>query len=78
MREIFMASGNSATAEIKSASVSDEVYRVAMDVCKIRCRDLDDLIDDPSGFDSLVSKEEWAILSTDENSKQTLAATKHQ
>ena len=63
MREAFKASGNSMTEEIKSATVSDKIFKVAMKVCKHRCRDLDDLIDDPNGFESLVSDEEWAILS---------------
>ena len=78
MREAFKASGNSATAEIKSASVSEKIYKVAMKVCRNRCRDLDDLIDAPNGFDSLVSDAEWAILSADEHSEETLAAKKHQ
>ena len=49
-----------------------------MKVCTQRTRDLDDLIDDPNGFESLVNDHEWAILSQDEHSEETLAAKKHQ
>ena len=55
MREAFKASGNSATEEIKSKTVTDKIFKVAMKVCKHRVRDLDDLIDDPCGFEALVS-----------------------
>lgn len=34
-----------------------------MKICINRTRDLDDLIDDPNGFEALVSDKEWAILS---------------
>ena len=59
MREAFAASGNSMTEEILSRSVSDKVYKVAMKICQQRTRDLDDLIDDPNGFNALVSDQEW-------------------
>ena len=36
MREAFAASGNSMTADIKSATVTDKIYKVAMKVCKQR------------------------------------------
>ena len=78
MREAFKASGNSATEEIKSKTVSDKIFKVAMKVCKHRVRDLDDLIDDPCGFEALVSDQEWAILSSDEHSDKSLAAKKHE
>lgn len=77
MREAFAASGNSMTEDIKSKSVSDKIYKVGMKVCRQRMRDLDDLIDDPNGFESLVSDQEWAILSQDENTEETLAAKNH-
>ena len=77
MREAFAASGNSMTEDIKSHSVSDKVYKVAMKICKNRTRDLDDLIDDPNGFEALVNDKEWAILSQDEHSEVTLAEKKH-
>ena len=73
MREAFAASGNSMTAEITSR-VPDRVYEVAMKVCKQRTRDLDDLIDDPNGFDCLVSDEEWAVLRADEHTRESLNA----
>ena len=34
MREAFKASGNSTTEEIKSTTVSDKIFKVAMKVCK--------------------------------------------
>lgn len=77
MREAFAASGNSSTEEITSATVSDKIYKVAMKVCQQRTRDLDDLIDDPNGFEALVSDAEWQILSQDEHSEESLAAKKH-
>ena len=72
MREKFAASGNSMTEEIKSITVSEKVYKVAMKVCKMRTRDLDDLIDDPNGFECLVNESEWAVLSADEHSEESL------
>lgn len=77
MREAFEACGRDPAQEIKSHSVPDKVYKVALKVCKQRTRDLDDLIDDPNGFDVMVSDAEWAILSQDEHSEETLAAKKH-
>ena len=38
---------------------------------------MDDLIDDPNGFNALVSDQEWQILSQDEHSEDSLAAKKH-
>lgn len=77
MREAFAASGNSMTAEITSR-VPDRVYDVAMKVSKQRTRDLDDLIDDPNGFECLVSDAEWAVLSADEHSRESLQAKKNE
>lgn len=37
-----------------------------MKVCQKRLRDLDDLIDDPTAFDALVTDEEWKVLGADE------------
>lgn len=76
MREAFEKSGS--LDDIKSATVTDKIYKVAMKVCKQRTRDLDDLIDDPMGFESLVSDREWAVLSTDEHTEESLAAVKHE
>ena len=78
MREAFEKSGNSTSEEIKSTTVSDKIYKVAMKVCKQRTRDLDDLIDDPNGFESLVTDKEWLVLSADEHTEETLAALKHE
>ena len=77
MREAFAASGNSATEEIKSITVTDKIYKVAFKIAKNRTRDLDDLIDDPDGFEALVSDKEWQILSADEHSETSLAEKKH-
>ena len=76
MREAFEKSGS--LEDLKSATVTDKIYKVAMKVCKQRTRDLDDLIDDPMGFESLVSDREWAVLSTDEHTEESLAAVKHE
>lgn len=47
--------------EIKTG-VKDKVIKVAMKVCERRLKDLNELIDDPSGFELLVSPDEWRIL----------------
>ena len=78
MREAFIKSGKSMTEEIKSSTVTEKIYKVAMKVCKQRTRDLDDLIDDPSGFNALVTDREWAVLSKDEHTEESLAAIKHE
>ena len=65
------------TEDIKSKSVSDKVLKVALKVSYQRTRDLDDLIDDPNGFEALVNDQEWEILSQDEHTDVTLAAKKH-
>ena len=41
--------------------------------CEKRLKDLDDLIDDPNAFSSLVTDEEWKILGADELNVETLA-----
>ena len=35
-------------------------------------------VNDPNGFDSLVSDAEWAVLGADEHSEDSLAAKKHE
>jgi len=77
MREAFAASGNSMSEEIKSHTVSEKIYKIVMKICKNRTRDLDDLIDDPDGFEALVNDKEWQILSHDEHSEVSLAEKKH-
>ena len=43
-------------------SVNEKVLKVAMRVCDKRLMELDDLIDDPNAFSSLVTDDEWRIL----------------
>lgn len=62
----------------KSSSVSDKIIKTALKVCEKRLRELDDLIDDPNAFTSLVTEEEWAILGADELNIESLAKQKHE
>lgn len=57
----------------KPSTVTDKILKVALKVSEKRLRDLDDLIDDPNAFSSLVTEEEWAILGADELNVETLA-----
>ncbi len=57
----------------KSETVNDKLLKVSLRVCERRLKDLDDLIDDPNAFTSLVSEEEWKILSFDEMDDKQLA-----
>lgn len=61
-----------------SASVSEQILTVALDVSSRRVRDLDDLIDDPTAFGQLVSDAEWKILGADELTEESLAVRKHE
>jgi tubulin monoglycylase TTLL3/8 len=63
--EESLALGNGAAA-VKSASVASRTLAVAQNVCEKRNRDLDELIDDPRGFEPLVSDAEWEVLAGDE------------
>jgi hypothetical protein len=54
-------------------TVADKVLKVALKVCEKRLKDLDDLIDDPTAFQSLVTDDEWKILGADELNAETLA-----
>lgn len=63
MREAYAKAGNSLAEPFESKTVTAKILKVAMKVCKQRTRDLDDLIDDPNGFEALVNDKEWAILS---------------
>lgn len=58
--------------------VPANVLKVAIRVCEKRLRELDDLIDDPSAFQELVTDEEWRILGADELNMETLAQKKHE
>jgi hypothetical protein len=57
----------------KPSTVTDKILKIALRVSEKRLRDLDDLIDDPNAFSSLVNEEEWAILGADELNVETLA-----
>jgi tubulin monoglycylase TTLL3/8 len=57
----------------KVTKIPDKVLKVAFKVCEKRLKDLDDLIDDPNAFTSLVTDEEWKILGADELNIETLA-----
>ncbi len=43
-----------------------------------RVRDLDELIDDPTAFEQIVSDAEWKILGADELTEESLAQKKHE
>jgi hypothetical protein len=65
------------TQGVSSPNVPANVLKVALRVCEKRLRDLDDLIDDPSAFQELVTDEEWRVLGADELNLETLAQKKH-
>jgi hypothetical protein len=56
----------------ESESVSKKILKVAQNVCEKRNRDLDDLIDDPKGFEPLVCDSEWDVLAENELDFDTL------
>jgi hypothetical protein len=58
--------------------VSKKLLRVAQNVCEKRNRDLDELIDDPRGFEPLVCDSEWDILAENELDFDTLQKNKHE
>lgn len=64
-------SAQSEEGEIKT-TVKDKVIKVAIKVCERRLKDLNELIDDPTGFENLVSAEEWKILGADELNEKKL------
>lgn len=72
IREMRESLGN------KPSTITPHVLKVAMKVSEKRLRDLDDLIDDPQAFSSLVTDEEWEVLGADELNIETLAQKKHQ
>ena len=75
MREAFQATGS--LDGLKSETVGRKLFKVALKVCKQRTRDLDELIDDPNGFEALVSDNDWKILGADEMNEDELAQKKH-
>lgn len=62
----------------KPSTISDKILKVALKVCEKRLRELDDLIDDPNAFTSLVTEDEWAVLGADELNVESLAKQKHE
>eukprot|EP01017_Pseudomicrothorax_dubius_P040157 TRINITY_DN6245_c0_g2_i2.p1 TRINITY_DN6245_c0_g2~~TRINITY_DN6245_c0_g2_i2.p1 ORF type:complete len:778 (-),score=219.61 TRINITY_DN6245_c0_g2_i2:841-3174(-) len=67
----------------RAALAKDENFlmqtRVALDVCGRRVKDLDEIIDDPRECEcTLVSADEWRILSMDEVDAETLAKRRHE
>ena len=75
MREAFEESGS--LEGLKAASVSKKLFKTALRVCRQRTRDLNELIDDPNGFDALVSDNDWRILGANELNEEALAVKKH-
>lgn len=75
MREAFEESGS--LEGLKSTSVSKKLFKTALRVCRQRTRDLNELIDDPNGFDALVSDNDWRILGANELNEEALAVKKH-
>ena len=67
----------SMTKPIVSESINSQLLKVALKVCKKRTRELDDLIDDPNGFENLVSDAEWRILAQNEMTEEDLQQKKH-
>jgi hypothetical protein len=65
------------TNKIVSQSVNSKLLKVAIKVCSKRTRELDELIDDPNGFENLVNDAEWKILAADEMTEEDLANKKH-
>ena len=57
--------------EIKS-SVKPKVIETAIKVSERRLKDLNELIDDPTAFEHLVSPAEWKILGFDELNEKKL------
>lgn len=71
------ASAQSEEGEIKT-TVKEKVLKIAIKVVERRLRDLDQLIDDPSAFELLVSPEEWKTLGQDELNEKKLQKKRHE
>ena len=76
MREAYEAADGD-VSKLKSKTVNSKLFKVAMRVCSQRTRELDDLIDDPNGFEALVSESDWKILGADELNEETFLKKKH-
>ena len=70
-------SAMSEEGEIKT-TVKEKCLKLAIKVSERRLKDLNELIDDPTGFESLVSVEEWKILGADELNEKKLQKQKHE
>lgn len=70
-------SASSEEADIKT-TVSDKTLKIAIKVCERRLKDLNEMIDDPKAFESLVSEAEWKVLGADELDEERLKNQKHE
>lgn len=70
-------SAASEDGEIRT-SLKDKVIKTSITVCHRRLKDLNEMIDDPSAFETLVSAEEWRILAFDELNEKKLQKQKHE
>jgi len=52
--------------------VKEKVIKTSIKVCQRRLKDLNEMIDDPTAFEHLVSPEEWKILGADELNEKKL------
>lgn len=76
MREAYETADGD-VSKLKSKTVNSKLFKVAMRVCSQRTRELDDLIDDPNGFEALVSENDWKILGANELNEETFMKKKH-
>lgn len=72
-----MESAISEEGDIKT-TISEKTIKVALRVCERRLKDLNEMIDDPKAFESLVSDAEWKILGADELDEEKLKNQKHE
>ena len=49
-----------------ATTVKDKVIKISIKVTQRRLKDLNEMIDDPTAFEHLVSPDEWKILGADE------------
>ena len=55
-----------------TTTVKDRVVKTSIKVSQRRLKDLNEMIDDPTAFEHLVSPEEWKILGADELNEKKL------
>lgn len=65
-------SANSEEGEIKT-TVKDKVLKTSIKICQRRLKDLNEMIDDPTAFEYMVTPEEWRIIGADELNEKKLA-----